>query len=93
MITTRNRDVADGLAKGSTPIHVGRFSLEESRLLLRQKLGWVEEISPDKTMDELLELLAYVPLAIAQAAAFINRNHVTIMRYLTTLQASESQQM
>jgi hypothetical protein len=90
LITTRNKDVAEGLTQSAAPIYVGPFSLPEGRVLLRRKVRQEQAWPPDGIVDELLTSLACVPLAITQAAAFTNRNLITITQYLSEFQASES---
>ncbi|KAJ9493588.1 hypothetical protein H2202_010936 [Exophiala xenobiotica] len=82
LITTRNKDVADGLGQSASPISVGPFSLPEARSLLRRKIIEERAWSKGETVDELLVSLACIPLAITQAAAFIHRNVMTIADYL-----------
>lgn len=93
LITTRNKDVADGLTQGAPAIPVGPFSLPEARLLLRRKITQEQAWPPEGMVQELLLLLACIPLAITQAAAFTNRNRMTIAEYLRAFQASESERM
>jgi hypothetical protein len=94
LITTRNKDVADALGQSASPIPVGPFSLPEARLLLQRKITRQIVWPQDETVDELLTSLACVPLAITQAAAFINRNVMTtIADYLRILQTSELDRM
>ena len=93
LITTRTKDVADSLGQSSSPISVGPFSLPEARLLLRRKVTQEVAWPPDNVVDELLTSFACIPLAITQAAAFINRNVMTIADYLRVFQTSKSERM
>lgn len=93
LITTRNKDVAEGLTQSAPPISVGPFSLPEARMLLRRKTRQEKDWPPEGVVDELLTSLACVPLAITQAAAFTDRNSLTIAQYLSEFQASESERM
>ncbi|OAG43666.1 hypothetical protein AYO21_02252 [Fonsecaea monophora] len=93
LITTRNKDVADSLGQSATPIAVGPFSLPEAKLLLEQKMTTATAWPSDETVEELLTSLARVPLAITQAAAFINRNVMSIADYLRVFRTSESERM
>src|ERR1700761_3104252 len=74
LFSTRSRDIADSAASTSSPVHIGPFSVEEARLLLLRKLG--PGISPpsNDVTNQFVEVLGYIPLAITQAAAFVNRN-------------------
>lgn len=82
LFTTRSRDIADSLIAAGSPIHVGPFSVEEARLLLTRRLENEMNVADDDLVHKLLELLGYVPLAITQAAAFINRNGCHFRHYL-----------
>lgn len=44
---------------------------------------------PSSSSTKLLEILIYIPLAITQAAAFINRNQISLSKYLTALEENE----
>jgi hypothetical protein len=51
-----------------------------------------EESSLDKTKSsELLEVLGHLPLAITQAAAYINENNITDEEYLEVFCAEDSE--
>ena len=73
MVTTRNQNVADGLTDGVSTVGVGPFLLDEARQLFRVKLETVPIPDTDiSAVDRLLDTLANIPLAITQAAVFIN---------------------
>ncbi|PNP50290.1 hypothetical protein THARTR1_08998 [Trichoderma harzianum] len=83
LITTRNKQVGVRMTKGQQPIEVLRMNEEESAQLLRAKL---KDISA--TMTELSTLssqLEHLPLALAQAAAFIQETSITVHKYLQLL--------
>ncbi|KAB5581194.1 P-loop containing nucleoside triphosphate hydrolase protein [Coniochaeta sp. 2T2.1] len=89
LITTRNKETGSRLADGKRPIEVGQMDDRESDLLLRGKLD-DEELE----RDELLVLssrLEYLPLALVQAAAFIQENSITVSDYLQLLGQSDQQ--
>lgn len=93
LVTTRNRDVASGFIGNGVPTYVGPFSRAEARLLLQRKVAQQENWPSEEITDKLLEELAFVPLAITQAAAFMNRNSMTITRYLDVFLTSEPDRM
>src|SRR5207248_879873 len=78
LVTTRNRDVAEELIDGGGPVTMGAFSPQQSRELLEAKIRRKQDLSDQKRMDRLLKTLAHMPLAITQAAAFMNRNGVSV---------------
>lgn len=83
LITTRNRRVGVRFSARSI-VRVPTFELEDSTNLLRYRL--IEEVEWDEIKaKELLQLLEFLPLAISQAASYINEEDVTIERYVTVL--------
>ncbi|KAF1812001.1 hypothetical protein P152DRAFT_488337, partial [Eremomyces bilateralis CBS 781.70] len=81
LITSRNKDAAAGLAGGYKNIkEVQAMDEAQGLQLLRNKL--LQDALTDDTID-LLRALDYIPLAITQAAAYINRQaRMTIPKYL-----------
>ncbi|KAB5515127.1 hypothetical protein GE09DRAFT_980228, partial [Coniochaeta sp. 2T2.1] len=89
LVTTRNKETGSRLANGKRPAEVGQMDEDESYRLLRAKL---EDEELDR--DELLVLssrLEYFPLALVQAAAFIQENSITVSYYLRLLSQSDQQ--
>ncbi|KAI6777054.1 hypothetical protein HG530_000999 [Fusarium avenaceum] len=86
LITTRNMQVGSRLMKGKRPIEVGKMDGDESIQLLRQGL------QGDESAEDLLQLssrLEFLPLALVQAAAFIQENSITVNDYLELLDGSD----
>jgi tetratricopeptide (TPR) repeat protein len=82
LFTTRSRKAARTL----TPNHVLELkdmSQAEARQLLVQRV--TEEALLDNTLaiEQLLSILAYLPLAIVQAAAFLNSNQISASEYVS----------
>jgi tetratricopeptide (TPR) repeat protein len=82
LFTTRSRKAARTL----TPAHVLELkdmSQAEARQLLVQRV--TEEVLLDGSLaiDRLLSILACLPLAIVQAAAFINSNATSVSEYVS----------
>jgi hypothetical protein len=89
LVTTRNKETGSRLANGKRPIEVRQLDENESDQLLRTKL---EDEELDR--DELLVLssrLEYLPLALVQAAAFIQENTIPVSEYLRLLGQSNQQ--
>ncbi|RGP76056.1 hypothetical protein FLONG3_5447 [Fusarium longipes] len=89
LITTRNMQVGSRLTKGKRPIEVGKMDEHESTRLLRQGLQ-----QGDETLKDLLQLssrLEFLPLALVQAAAFIQENCITVSEYIELLNGSENE--
>ena len=89
LVTTRDERLAKRLAGIDVSIVVSPMSSLEAQELLerRRALG-----SSDRChCKELFEALEYIPLAIAQAAAFIDENHITLSQYLEIFWSSDSE--
>jgi tetratricopeptide (TPR) repeat protein len=81
LFTTRNRKVAGDLTQSSI-LELYDMSKAEAGQLLAQRISKPALLDNEKAVDILLESLTYLPLAIVQAAAFINNNDVSISGYL-----------
>ncbi|CAI6336997.1 unnamed protein product [Periconia digitata] len=82
LFTTRSRKVAEEL----TPSHVlelDDMSKTEARQLLAGRISKPALLGDGEAVDQLLESLEYLPLAVVQAAAFINSNNVLVSEYLS----------
>lgn len=81
--TTRSRDIGVDLALGQEPIEVSPMNIEEGLSMLGDS---VTRGSTKEDQETLLEELAYLPLAISQATAFILKRRKTIADYIDLLQ-------
>ena len=81
LITTRDNRVASKLTNQGKPIILQPMSHEEARLLFLSKLGGDESNFDEAEVHDLLEELDRLPLAMSQAAAFIEENSVPIAEY------------
>ncbi|PNP86251.1 hypothetical protein FNYG_00479 [Fusarium nygamai] len=88
LITTRNMQVGSRLTKGKYPIEVGQMSDQEACQLLRQ--GIRQEDESEEDLLQLSSRLEFLPLALVQAAAFIQENSITVKEYLELLDGSEN---
>ncbi|KAH7201293.1 hypothetical protein DER44DRAFT_440777 [Fusarium oxysporum] len=81
LFTTRYRKVAVSVA-GRNILDVHAMSRDEARSYLKEAL--IQEISSsdDQVMNHLLTLLTHLPLAITQAAAYLNVNQISLTEYL-----------
>ncbi|KAK4139118.1 kinase subdomain-containing protein, partial [Dichotomopilus funicola] len=87
VLTTRSRDVAMRVTEKT--VKLDEFSLSEAKTLL-EKLVTREVLTNDTaSVTELLRELTYLPLAITQAAAYLERNEVSIAEYLRLLRNTE----
>jgi tetratricopeptide (TPR) repeat protein len=84
LITTRDRRVGERFAERDKPIIVLPLEIADATAMLRSRLPNHLDLSAVE-VAELLESLQYLPLAIAQAASYINEEDVTLARYLELL--------
>ncbi|KAH6994974.1 hypothetical protein EDB80DRAFT_728361 [Ilyonectria destructans] len=87
IITTRNKQVGARLTKGLNLIKVDGMDEKESTSLLQVRLEGECFTSTD--LLELSSKLEYLPLALAQAAAFIQENSMSVDQYLQLLDGDE----
>lgn len=91
VITTRNKHLASRLTGGyKDVIEVGPMIEADALTLLRKKLGLLS--NTDLSVD-LIKALDYIPLAIIQAAAYIQANYPrsSVANYLAEFRKSDRQ--
>ncbi|MDT7844202.1 tetratricopeptide repeat protein [Streptomyces justiciae] len=84
VVTTRRRDAAL-LGQGRTVVDVTPFTPDESLAYLHTKLAAHGCVQPDPDVPELAAELGHLPLALAQAAAYIADQGLMCGQYLTRL--------
>ena len=85
LITSRSKTIARRLTKDNTTVlTVEPMPLDDARILLRIHLAADRDI---EDVDRLIETLSCIPLALKQAAAYINREAppLTVKEYLQEL--------
>jgi tetratricopeptide (TPR) repeat protein len=87
LFTTRDREAATRYA-GSNVIDIDKMDDEESRELLQRSLQDKQLINDHSSTTRLLELLVNLPLAVMQAAAYLNVKGSTIAEYLRVYKES-----
>jgi hypothetical protein len=87
VFTTRSRDIAMKVAEER--VKLDEFSLTEAKRLLEKLVTRKELIDDAASVTELLHELTCLPLAITQAAAYLERNEVSIAEYLRLLRNTE----
>ncbi|KAL8824863.1 MAG: hypothetical protein Q9191_004767 [Dirinaria sp. TL-2023a] len=80
--TTRSRDVGIDLSPHNDPIAVPSLNFDEAQSLLGKK---IVGNSSEEEQVALFEELAYLPLAISQATAFMTKRRKTVADYLELL--------
>jgi tetratricopeptide (TPR) repeat protein len=85
LVTTRNRKAGIKLTRSQGMIQVLEMDESLSIDLVRKTLD-VEDIQKDDIRD-LVALLDYLPLALVQAAAYIQENSLSVKKYISILKA------
>ncbi|KAJ5923435.1 TPR repeat protein [Penicillium verhagenii] len=88
IFTTRHGAVAQHLT-GSDVVEIGKMTGQETADLLEKSLVRKSPSYDYETVMNLLTELEYLPLAITQAAAYINTNKSSISEYLRLLKKTE----
>ena len=84
VFTARSRKAAGDLTQ-SSKLELKDMGEAGARQLLSRRISKQALLGDTKAVDELLELLAYLPLAIVQAAAFIDNNDMAVSTYVSLL--------
>ncbi|KAM0324875.1 hypothetical protein ACHAQA_007841 [Verticillium albo-atrum] len=87
LFTTRSRDVGMSMADGDV-VDLDNMSPREARDLLERRTR-PELVADDALVTTFLNELAYLPLAITQAAAYLTINRTSIKTYLGFLRSTE----
>ncbi|KAL3448691.1 hypothetical protein BJX65DRAFT_306695 [Aspergillus insuetus] len=89
LFTTRNRKVAAHLAS-SNVVHISEPDTEGAVQILGKSLIEKDLLNDFNTTMTLLKQVAFLPLAIIQAAAYINKNLIGLSDYIKLLQEQEA---
>ncbi|TGJ81637.1 hypothetical protein E0Z10_g7128 [Xylaria hypoxylon] len=89
LFTTRNHEAVRKLGvRLSHVIHVSGMNKMEATDLFRRNLD-IKQIRDPQVTAELLESLAYLPLAIKQASAYMDQTGITMTRYLKLCRSND----
>ncbi|KAF3065086.1 hypothetical protein GL218_01180 [Daldinia childiae] len=90
LFTTRLREVAVDVAINNV-VDLGEMNPEEAKSLFRsyKKADQPDQDQNETTIDELVKELTYLPLAIVQAASYMNKNMMSVEKYLSLLRGEE----
>ena len=88
LFTTRNREIAVSLAD-SEVIEIQEMDHQEAESFLTRSLTQKDLLDDPAIATELLNELTFLPLAIAQAAAYLNVKQISIREYLSLLRSTE----
>ena len=90
IFTTRTRKAAVKQA-GSNMIKVYEMDHVEAKKVLEKSLIQTHILKEDEATNRLLDLLTCLPLAVVQAAAFINANGISIFSYIALYENGEDE--
>lgn len=85
LFTTRNRKVAGILTPGRI-LELNDMREPEAQQLLERRISKPALLHDKKAVSELLKIVTYLPLAIVQAAAFIDNNDISVSGYISLFQ-------
>ncbi|KAF5572479.1 kinesin light chain [Fusarium pseudoanthophilum] len=85
LYTTRSREVAVNVAQNNV-VKLSEMDDEDAKALLRGSLTKKDQMQDTTLIDKLLQKLAYLPLAITQASAYMKVNEISVNEYLRLLQ-------
>lgn len=89
LVTTRDKRVGERLAgRGNKPIEVLPMNAADCLNLLRTRAD--DDEWDEKAALRLIEELAYLPLAITQAAAYMSEYEVSVAEYIEMLDSGDS---
>ena len=87
LFTTRSLGVATSIA-GTAAINLPEMAPDEAEDFLKRSLLKPSQ-QDSHAIEELLEDLTYLPLAIKQAAAYMNENQISVTEYLQLLRKTD----
>jgi tetratricopeptide (TPR) repeat protein len=88
LFTTRTQEVAVSLTRGDV-LELGSMSRGDATEFLEKSVINKSLVQDGGAAGELLDELACLPLAIAQAASYLNMNRTTIVKYLHLIRSTE----
>ncbi|KXX77766.1 Regulatory protein AfsR [Madurella mycetomatis] len=88
LFTTRTQRIATRLAQ-SEVVDLSQMNEDEAKDLLKKSLGGKRLPIYEKGVAELLKILTYLPLAIVQAAAYLNETGISVAEYVRLLRNTE----
>ena len=89
LFTSRNRQLATKLV-GSDVINIPQMDDQMAADLLRASLIRKDLVNDHKTTTQLVHQLSCLPLAITEAASYINETEISVTTYLSPLESQEN---
>ncbi|KAF2993768.1 hypothetical protein E8E13_002106 [Curvularia kusanoi] len=87
--TTRTLEVAVSLTRGDDVLELGAMDRRDATDFLTKSLIRKALLADQAMTGKLLDELTCLPLAIAQAAAYLNKNRMSISKYVQLLRSAE----
>lgn len=88
LFTTRSQEVAVAATKNKV-VRLSEMSLQEATSFLEKSLLQKDKLQNNGVVAELVEKFTYIPLAIAQAAAYMNMNQASVEEYMRLLRLTD----
>jgi tetratricopeptide (TPR) repeat protein len=88
LYTTRSREVAVSVAQNNI-MKLSEMDDHDAKALLQSSLLEKDQMQDTALIDKLLHELAYLPLAITQASAYMRVNEISVNEYLRLLQNTD----
>jgi tetratricopeptide (TPR) repeat protein len=90
LFTTRSRKIAEALTQ-SNVLEVTDMGRTDVKELLTRRLSKKTLLDDETAVNKLLVLLTDLPLAIVQAAAFMNNNDMSVRDYISLFRNAETE--
>ncbi|KAK3990428.1 kinesin light chain [Cladorrhinum sp. PSN332] len=90
LVTTRNKIAGSRLLQARPLIEVGNMDEADSKKLLQERLQ--RDDADTNMLSKLSSRLEHLPLALAQAAAFIQENAISVQQYIELLDKNNENQ-
>lgn len=88
LFTTRFRKVAVSVATSSV-LEIDEMSQKEAKCYLEKSLIQKDLLDDQQAVEDLLEVLTCLPLALTQAAAYLNENQITVVEYVQLFKGTD----
>ena len=89
IITTRDKRIGQRFTDQEGAIMITPLASKDAEQLLLSKIPPLDTVNHEN-LQTLVEILGQIPLAITQAAAFIQENSMSVQTYIDELKASDS---
>jgi tetratricopeptide (TPR) repeat protein len=89
IMTTRDRRIGQRFTDREGEIMITPLASKDAEQLLLSKIPLSDRVNYE-SLQTLVEILGNIPLAITQAAAFIQENSMSVQTYIEELKASDS---